>query len=43
MHPGGVGDSLEVVEKLKEQLVAKGIEIPADAKKADLVALLEQE
>lgn len=31
------------VEKLKEQLVAKGIEIPADAKKADLVALLEQE
>lgn len=31
------------VEKLKEQLVAKGIEIPTDAKKADLVALLEQE
>lgn len=31
------------VEKLKEQLIAKGIEIPADAKKADLVALLEQE
>lgn len=31
------------VEKLKEQLAAKGIEIPADAKKADLVALLEQE
>lgn len=31
------------VEKLKEQLAAKGIEVPADAKKADLVALLEQE
>lgn len=31
------------VGKLKEQLAAKGIEIPADAKKADLVALLEQE
>lgn len=46
----GAGDSTQptdfnalTVEKLKEQLVAKGIEIPADAKKADLVALLEQE
>lgn len=46
----GTGDSTQptdfnalTVEKLKEQLVAKGIEIPADAKKADLVALLEQE
>lgn len=46
----GAGDSTQptdfnalTVEKLKEQLAAKGIEIPADAKKADLVALLEQE
>lgn len=46
----GAGDGTQstdfnalTVEKLKEQLVAKGIEIPADAKKADLVALLEQE
>lgn len=46
----GAGDSTQptdfnalTVEKLKEQLVTKGIEIPADAKKADLVALLEQE
>lgn len=46
----GTGDSIQptdfnalTVEKLKEQLAAKGIEIPADAKKADLVALLEQE
>lgn len=46
----GTGDSTQptdfnalTVEKLKEQLAAKGIEIPADAKKADLVALLEQE
>ena len=46
----GAGDSTQptdfnalTVEKLKEQLVAKGIEIPADAKKADLVALIEQE
>lgn len=46
----GAGDNIQptdfnalTVEKLKEQLVAKGIEIPADAKKADLVALLEQE
>lgn len=45
----GAGDSTQptdfnalTVEKLKEQLAAKGIEIPADAKKADLVALLEQ-
>ena len=46
----GAGDSTQptdfnalTVEKLKEQLAAKGIEIPADAKKADLIALLEQE
>lgn len=46
----GAGDGTQptdfnalTIEKLKEQLVAKGIEIPADAKKADLVALLEQE
>lgn len=46
----GAGDGTQptdfnalTVEKLKEQLAAKGIEIPADAKKADLVALLEQE
>ena len=46
----GAGDGTQptdfnalTVEKLKEQLVAKGIEIPADAKKADLVTLLEQE
>ena len=46
----GAGDGTQptnfnalTVEKLKEQLVAKGIEIPADAKKADLVALLERE
>lgn len=46
----GAGDSTQptdfnalTVEKLKEQLAAKGIEIPTDAKKADLVALLEQE
>ena len=46
----GAGDSTQptdfntlTVEKLKEQLAAKGIEIPADAKRADLVALLEQE
>ena len=46
----GAGDSTQptdfnalTVEKLKEQLAAKGIETPADAKKADLVALLEQE
>ena len=46
----GAGDSTQptdfnalTVEKLKEQLIAKGIEIPTDAKKADLVALLEQE
>ena len=29
------------VEKLKEMLDAEGIEYPADAKKADLLALLE--
>lgn len=46
----GAGDGTQptdfnalTVEKLKEQLAAKGIEIPTDAKKADLVALLEQE
>lgn len=46
----GAGDGTQptdfnalTVEKLKEQLAAKGIEIPADAKKADLVDLLEQE
>lgn len=46
----GAGDGTQptefstlTVEKLKEQLAANGIEIPADAKKADLVALLEQE
>ncbi|MFZ6773034.1 HeH/LEM domain-containing protein [Undibacterium sp. SXout7W] len=30
------------VNQLKEELTAKGIEIPEGAKKADLVSLLEQ-
>lgn len=30
------------VDQLKEALTAKGVEIPAGAKKADLIELLEQ-
>lgn len=40
---GQPGDDLSklTVEKLKEMLDAAGIEYPVDAKKADLLALLE--
>lgn len=43
IEDGQPGDDLSklTVEKLKEMLDAAGVEYPADAKKADLLALLE--
>ena len=43
IEDGQPGDDLSklTVEKLKEMLDTAGIEYPADAKKADLLALLE--
>ena len=43
IEDGQPGDDLSklTVEKLKEMLDVAGVEYPADAKKADLLALLE--
>ncbi|MNU70342.1 HeH/LEM domain protein [compost metagenome] len=40
-HQDEEGDHPRTVAELKEALEARGIEYPADAKKADLVALYE--